>query len=176
MIWIFLERAEKSWIGWNLTSFTLVSTFAPPPCKCTVSGCCLVIRQRNREAFQVMTVLVFKRFECLQHKKACSGSEYKYKYKFMTVLVLKQFESLKLEKTRLWRSGVTRATLTSHYHMYYYYYCSCCCVIPSIFYHTKPFWSVHTTGGKFTAGIRADTILIHLDPITPSVLGPFDVA
>ena len=46
----------------------------PPPCKCTVSGCCLVIRQRNREAFQVMTVLVLKRFECLQHKKGCNGS------------------------------------------------------------------------------------------------------
>ena len=40
-------------IGW--TSFTLLSRR-----KCTVSRCCIVIRRRNREAFQVMTVLVSK--------------------------------------------------------------------------------------------------------------------
>lgn len=111
--------------------------------KCTVSGCCLVIRRRNREAFQVMTVLVFKRFECLEHKK-----------------------------TLLWRSGVTRATLTSQVTIKLLQLCthSQYCILPC------------SPSGQFRleaslqVGIGVGTILIHLDPITPSVLGPFDVA
>ena len=107
--------------------------------KCTVSRCCIVIRRRNREAFQVMTVLVLKQFQCLQH-----------------------------EKTRLWRSGVTRATLTSHYQttaaLYRY------CIIPC-----SPSGQSRLEA-SLQVGIGVGTILIHLDPITPSVLGPFDVA
>ena len=152
----------------------------PPSRKCTVSGCCLVIRRRNREAFQIMTVLVLKRLECLEHNQACYGSEFKYKYKykytwkykFMTVLVLKRSECLTHEKTRLWRSGVTRATLTSHYQtpaaaaLYRFV------LYKSILYHIPSSPSGQFTGWYPSLG----TILIHLDPITPSVLGPFDVA
>ena len=70
--WSVLRKVELVEI-WQVTSFTLVSTFNPP-CKCTVSGCCLVIRQRNRGAFQVMTVLVLKRFECRQDKKTAQNT------------------------------------------------------------------------------------------------------
>ena len=78
--------------------------------------------------------------------------------------------------SRLWRSRVTRATLTSHYQTIKLVHLQCSFLL---FLHVqlvtnKPFWSEHTSG-KFTAGIWVGTILIHLGPITPSVLGPFDV-